>query len=170
MAEDKNKAEYTCTRVTPSMVVNGSIDSTDNILVEGPVYGNIKTSSNVTIKNTVVGDLSADNAALDGAKIKGNIKLSGTAAANGSSVVVGGIDAQALKLEGKVRGNVEVKESALLSETALLVGDITAQYVTAQTGARILGKIQTAGPNLSVDVDKEFDIPDFMNNENGGNF
>ncbi len=168
MADEKNKAEYTCTRVTPSMVITGDVSSSDNLLVEGPVYGNIDTSSNVTVKNLVLGNLNADSASLDGAKVKGDIKLSGTVAINDKSIVVGSVKSNALKLDGKVRGNINVNESALLSESALLVGDITAQYVTAQTGSRILGKITTIGLNQNTDIDKEFDLAEF--NTTGGDF
>ena len=171
MSEEKNIDEYTCTRITPSMIVNGSIDSSDNILVEGPVYGDINTSQNVTLKNVLVGDLKADNAALDSAKLKGNINLLGTIAADKNSVIAGNLKSKGLKLEGKVRGNMEIEESALLTETALLVGDISARYVTAQTGARIFGNITIAGPNLSTNFDEEFDIPDFnVDTQNGGSF
>ena len=170
MAEDKKAAEYTCTRVTPSMVITGDISSSDNILVEGQIFGNISTSSNVTAKNLIVGNIKADSAALDTARVKGNVDLDGTLAVNVNTIIVGDVSANALKLDGKIRGNVNVEESALLTESSLLFGDISAEYVTTQTGARINGCITVRGTNTAKDLESEFDLGDIANKPEGGGF
>ena len=163
----ENTAEYTCTRITPSMVVNGDISSSDNLLIEGRVFGNVNTDVNITASNLIVGDLKADSVTLNAARIKGNISLAGTLAIDENTIVVGDINAQAFKLSGKVRGNVNVNESALLTETALLVGNISAEYVATQTGSRINGTISTRGAQSQVDIEKEFDLGDIQTNEGG---
>lgn len=168
MADEKNKVEYTCTRITPAMTISGDITSTDNILIEGPVYGNVQTSANITAKNLIVGNISADSAVFEQVKIKGNIKLNGTLAVNDKSIIVGDINANALKLDGKVHGSIDLSESALLSETALLVGNISAQHVATQTGARINGIITTKSPHSSVNIDEEFDLGDIENHTKRG--
>lgn len=168
MAKDDNTAEYSCTRVTPNMVISGNVSSSDNLLIEGQVFGNISTSADVTVSNLIVGDLKARNVALNNARIKGNLDMSETLAVGNTTIIIGDISADAFKLSGKVRGNVFVNESALITETALLVGNIAAKYVTTQTGARISGAITTTANTNKIDVDSEFDLGDISNEEEGG--
>ena len=168
MAKNDNTAEYSCTRVTPSMVITGNISSSDNILLEGQVFGNINTAADVTATNLIVGDLKARSVALNNARIKGNLDMAETLAVTENTIIIGDISADALKLSGKVRGNIFVNESALLTETALLVGNITAEYVTTQTGARISGSITTTSAKSHIDIDSEFDLGDISNEEEGG--
>lgn len=168
MAKDDNTAEYSCTRVTPNMVITGNVSSSDNLLIEGQVFGNISTSADVTASNLIVGDLKARNVALNNARIKGNLDMQETLAVGSSTIIIGDISADAFKLSGKVRGNVFVNESALITQTALLVGNITAEYVTTQTGARISGSITTTANKNRIDVDSEFDLGDITNEDEGG--
>ncbi len=169
MAREQNTKDYSCTRVTPNMVVTGNIESTDNVLVEGQVFGNINTSADVTSSNLVVGDIRANSMGLNGAKIKGSLSLDGTLVIGQNTIVVGDIMADAIKVAGKVKGNINVKESALLGETALIVGDITAGDVSTQSGARINGTITTNQTKSIIDVDSEFDLGNLVAPEiNGG--
>ena len=158
MAKEESVKDYSCTRVTPHMVVTGNIESTDNVLVEGQVFGNINTSADVTSSNLVVGNIRANGVGLNGARIKGSLSLDGTLVIGLNTIVVGDINADAIKVVGKVKGNIVVKESALLGETALIVGDIKAGDVTTQSGARINGTITTNQSRSMIDVDSEFDL------------
>jgi len=170
MAKTENTTEYSCTRITPTMIVSGNVSSSDNLLIEGQVFGNISTSADVTASNLIVGDLKARNVALNSARIKGNLDMSETLAIGRNTIIIGDISADAFKLSGKVRGNVFVNESALLTETALLVGNITAEYVTTQTGARISGSITTTADKNRIDIESEFDLGDISNKEEGGDY
>ena len=163
MAKDENTTEYLCTRITPNMVVNGDISSSDNLLIEGQVFGNIDTSADVTANNLIVGNVKAGSVALNSARIKGDLEMDGALAIGDSTIVIGNVAADALKIAGKVRGDINVKESALLTETALIVGDITAAFVTTQSGARINGSITTTSARSEVDLDTEFDLGDIEN-------
>ncbi len=168
MEKNNNSAEYSCTRITPNMVITGDISSSDNLLIEGQVFGDINTSADVTANNLIVGNVKASSVALNSARIKGALDMDGTLAIGESTIVVGDISADALKVAGKVRGNIVVKESALITETALVVGDITANFVSTQAGARINGSIITTSTKSEIDIDAEFDLGDLSNGEDEG--
>ena len=172
MDKNQNTSEYSCTRITPNMVVTGNIVSSDNLLIEGQVFGDINTSADVTANNLIVGNIDAESVALNSARIKGDLSMNGTLAIGESTIVVGKISADALKIAGKVRGDIVVNESALLTESALVVGDITAAFVSTQSGARINGSIITTNTKSEIDLDEEFDLGDIsggMDNP-GGDF
>lgn len=168
MAKEQETMEYNCTRITPNMVVTGDIESSDNILIEGQVFGNVTTSADITASNLVVGNVKGGSIALSTARVKGSLTMQGTVAIGDGTIVVGDIKAEALKVVGKVKGNIHVTESALLAESALIVGDITAGYVTTQAGARINGTITTTYEQSTIDVDTEFDLGNLDSPEKGG--
>ena len=170
MEKNENTAEYSCTRITPSMVIAGDVSSSDNLLIEGQVFGNIDTSADVTANNLIVGNVKAGSVALNSARIKGDLEMDGTLAIGESTIVIGTVRADALKVAGKVRGDIVVKESALITESALVVGDITAAYVSTQAGARINGSIITTNTKSEIDIDAEFDLGDLENTDEGGTF
>ena len=171
MEKNENTAEYSCTRITPNMIINGDISSSDNLLIEGQVFGNVNTSADVTANNLIVGNVQAGSVALNSARIKGDLSMDGTLAIGESTIVVGAVSADALKVAGKVRGDIIVKESALITESALVVGDITAAFVSTQAGARINGSIITTNTKSEIDIDAEFDLGNIEGNEDeGGTF
>ena len=170
MDKNENTAEYSCTRITPNMIINGDISSSDNLLIEGQVFGNVNTSADVTANNLIVGNIQAGSVALNSARIKGDLSMDGTLAIGESTIVVGAVSADALKVAGKVRGDIIVKESALITESALVVGDITAAFVSTQAGARINGSIITTNTKSEIDIDAEFDLGDLENTDEGGTF
>lgn len=154
MSNEKNQ-ENACTRITNSMVVNGGITSSDNLLIEGQVLGDVTTDADLTASNLIVGNVKANNMSFNSARIKGNINTDGALAVGDSTIVIGNIDADALKISGKVQGNITAKQYILLTNTALIVGDITAAVVTTQAGSRINGTITSTS---QVDVASEFDL------------
>lgn len=165
MAKDKNTAEYSCTRVTSTMVINGSITSSDNLLIEGQVFGDVSTTADLTASNLIIGNVEAANMAFNTARIKGNINTDGALAIGDSTIIIGNLDAVALKVAGKIHGDVKAEESVLLTDSALVVGDIEAAVVTTQPGSRINGAIKTISTDSQLDIDTEFDLGDIPDPE-----
>ncbi|MDO5441449.1 MAG: polymer-forming cytoskeletal protein [Bacillota bacterium] len=156
----ENNQEKACTRITNSMVVNGGITSSDNLLIEGQVFGDVSTEADLTANNLIVGNVKANNMSFNSARIKGDVETDGALAVGDSTIVIGNIDADALKISGKVHGDITANQYILLTNTALIVGDITAAVVTTQAGSRINGTITTQTSASQVDVDSEFDLGD----------
>lgn len=145
-----------CTRVTSTMVIQGDIKSEDDIHVNGHVVGDIRTSANLTSTNLILGNVNAQNARLDGARIKGNVALRGDFTLGDRSVIVGDIACEHLKVAGKIKGNCNVKESASFSENAYLLGDIEAKDLATQQGAKIIGSIRIVCEEPDLDADFDF--------------
>lgn len=144
------------THITSTMVINGDIKSEDNILVEGQIYGNVQTAANLTSSNLIIGNLNAQNAALNDARLKGDINLDGHLNVNSGTVVIGDVACDSIKVSGKIKGNLDIKSSVVLKDRALISGNIIADDIAAEPGTRINGTISTRSD--SFDLDAEFDF------------
>lgn len=144
------------THITSTMVINGDIKSEDNILIEGQIYGNIHTSANLTSSNLIIGNLNAQNAALNDARLKGDIDIEGHLNVNAGTVVVGNVTCDSIKVSGKIKGDLDIKNAVVLRDKALISGNIVADDIAAEPGTRINGSISTRSD--SFDLDAEFDF------------
>ena len=158
MSDFENKDQFMYTRVTSTMVINGSIESEDNLLIEGKVYGDVTTSADASVSNLIIGNVKAENLVLDNARIKGNIETGSALNIEDRTIVVGDVKSESIKVGGKIKGNLEIEDSATLTETALVAGDVTAGYVITEAGARIQGNITTKRKDIHTDLDAEFDL------------
>lgn len=144
------------THITSTMVIEGDIKSEDNIMVEGQIFGNINTSANLTSSNLIIGNLNAQNAALNDARIKGDINLEGHLNVNAGTVVVGDVSCDSIKVSGKIKGDLDIRKAVVLRDKALISGNIVADDIAAEPGTRINGSISTRSD--SFDLDAEFDF------------
>ena len=124
--------------------------------MEGQIYGNVTTSANLTSSSLIIGDLSAQNATLNDARLRGDINISGHLNVNAGTVVVGDVTCDSLKVSGKIKGNLDIKMAVLLRDNALISGDIIADDIAAEPGTRINGSINTRSDGF--DLDAEFDF------------
>ena len=144
------------THITSTMVIEGDIKSEDNIMVEGQIFGNINTSANLTSSNLIIGNLNAQNAALNDARLKGDINLEGHLNVNAGTVVVGDVSCDSIKVSGKIKGDLDIRKAVVLRDKALISGNIVADDIAAEPGTRINGSISTRSD--SFDLDAEFDF------------
>lgn len=159
--------EYQGLVITPSMVINGDIRSSGNVLVEGKVFGNITCEGDATVKNVIVGDIKANSITLNGSKVKGSIKTKGMTSIGDNSIVVGNVKAGDVVVCGKLQGNINSKGNVSLEDTALVVGDINSSTVVSKSGARMRGSVSVAGGNSPESLDSEFKIPEEKLNDGG---
>ncbi len=145
------------TRITANMVVIGDITSSDRVDVFGRVRGDIQTEDDVVLEGVVEGGISGKNMLLQGSALRGNVLASGDVAIESGSVIVGNVQAENVKLDGKVKGNLFVSQMTQLTENALLVGDVETTGVAASVGSRIRGNIKTKQAN-DISEDEEFNL------------
>ncbi|MCR5482342.1 MAG: polymer-forming cytoskeletal protein [Clostridia bacterium] len=143
------------TRITANMVVIGDITSTDRVDIFGRVRGDIQTEDDIVLEGVVEGGISGRNMLLQGSALRGNVLASGDVAIESGSVIVGNVQAENVKLDGKVKGNLFVEQMTQLTENALLVGDVETTGVAASVGSRIRGNIKTKQAN-DISEDEEF--------------
>ena len=150
--------ENKATVITPNMVINGSVDSSDDILVGGTVVGDIKTSANIKVENLVLGNIDALNANVSTGRVKGQIdtKISFNLGAEG--VVVGNVNSNDIKISGKLKGNLEAENSIFMTSGSYVEGDVSSDDFSSEVGSRIVGRIFTRHTDSDYDFDAEFDF------------
>ncbi|MCQ2551143.1 MAG: polymer-forming cytoskeletal protein [Clostridia bacterium] len=143
--------------ITKSMVVEGSIKSKHDVIVQGTIYGNITTDANVQTSSVVVGNIKAKNASLENSRIKGNIEVKENARICEDTVLVGNVEGLNINVAGKIKGNIDAKDTISLKSTAIVAGDIITDKLLSDGTARIKGSV-TAARNATFDEDAEFDL------------
>ena len=88
------------TIIGPSVKVKGNFNSQGNIIIEGIVEGNLKTSGNVLIgnKSVITANINAKEAKVGG-QINGNIKIKGYLEITASAKIFGDIECSSLSIE-----------------------------------------------------------------------
>ena len=154
---EKPAAKGGTTKITENMVVVGDINSNDKLDIMGRVRGDIQTSDDLVVEGIVEGGLSGKNMLLQGSALKGNVLATGDVAIEAGSVIVGNVQAENVKLDGKVKGNLFVAQMTQLTENALLLGDVETTGVAASVGSRIRGNIITKQLN-NISEEDEFNL------------
>lgn len=143
------------TCITSGMVIRGEVESTNDIISHGEVHGNVTTTGDITSYKKIAGDIKAGNLVLLGARVDGNVSLSGNMKVGEESILVGNIECKNIQVLGKIQGNLSIKESVVLQKKALVVGDITSTEFVSEPGTKIRGSV-SAWEDEEIDVDKLF--------------
>ncbi len=152
-ADDDN-----CTHLTSTMVIKGNFKSSDDLYIDGSVYGDIKTDATIHAKGLVGGNITAASTFLTGeAKVKGNFALKEDFVVGENVAIIGDVKCKNAHISGKIKGNCDIEDSATLTSTALLAGDIIVSEISTAQGARIVGAVTTRAPQ-NFDFDAEFDF------------
>lgn len=162
LIESQNYAEvkeYETTVIGEGVVITGSIQAEGPVDLHGVVKGDIVTKSDFRLGGRLLGNLDADNAHIDGGRMRGNIRVTGHASVDEESVVLGSIKASSMELNGRVKGDLEVKGFLVLGASAVVNGKVTTGRVLIQDGAMCCGELKvTAAPNLEevfVEIEKD---------------
>lgn len=144
--------------ITSTMVVNGQVESSDDIKILGKVNGDVRVTSNAVIEGKVIGNVKIQNLSVSGA-VKGDITANGNIKIGEPAVIVGNIKSQNIVIDGKVKGNLDTAESTEVSASALIAGDIVTEYLDSERGSVISGKVTTKDTKKFIfDEQKLFDI------------
>ena len=142
--------------VSKGTSVNGDLESSDAVFIEGKVNGNITADSDVGVNGLICGDISARNVHYQNAGVKGNSVVKQSATLDKSAVVVGDITAENISVDGKVKGQVMANSKLMLDKNALISGGIVAGNIIISDGARINASI-TITSSEAID-DSNFNI------------
>ncbi|MFZ9504672.1 MAG: bactofilin family protein [Cyclobacteriaceae bacterium] len=88
------------TNVVKGTVIQGNIETTGNMRIEGKVTGNVMSSSKIALGpvSAVLGDISAMNADIEG-EVKGNLEIGELLTLKSTAVVEGDIQTSKLVVE-----------------------------------------------------------------------
>lgn len=125
--------------ITPGMTINGDLDSSGSIEVEGRINGNIRCNGKLTVTGMINGNSSASEVFADAARIDGEINATGTVKVGAGSVVIGNITATSAVIAGAVKGDIDVKGPVVVDTSAIVMGNVKSRSVQINNGAVIEG-------------------------------
>ncbi|MGP1569714.1 MAG: bactofilin family protein [Eubacteriales bacterium] len=138
-----NQDDVGTTIITKNTVIEGNIKSFENIELNGNVKGKIETTKNVGVSGCVQGNIAATDVLLEGAQIKGNILSKGALLMDKETLLLGDVEAQNTRVDGKIKGEVHIGGNGEFLSNSVVVGDITVSNFYVQYGARMQGYINT---------------------------
>ena len=89
------------------------------------------------------GNIEATDVLLEGAQIKGNILSKGALLMDKDTLLLGDIEAQNTRVDGKIKGEVNIGGNGEFLSNSVVVGNITVSNFYVQYGARMQGYINT---------------------------
>jgi cytoskeletal protein CcmA (bactofilin family) len=96
------------TIIGPQIKVKGNFHGQGNIIIEGMVEGDIKTTNFLLIDNkaVIIANVEAKDAKING-EVKGNIKVQGYLEIGATAKIIGDIEANEISIErgGTINGN-----------------------------------------------------------------
>ncbi len=136
--------------ITSGMRINGDLESTGSIDVEGVIQGNVTCNGKLTVTGTIVGNSMSSEFFADSAKIEGEINTAGTVKVGVGSVVVGNITATSAVIAGAVKGDIDVQGPVVVDTSAVVMGNIKSRSVQINNGAVIEGFCSQAYAEVDV--------------------
>ena len=134
--------ENETTYILSGTVIHGSIVSSDNIMIEGCVEGDIVSEKDVNVYGGSTGGIKAQNVHVKDATVQGELYVADTVLISHESNVNGPIRATDIKIKGNVVGNIKADNRLNLFSTALVKGNIQANKVTMEEGAIFRGDMR----------------------------
>ena len=159
------------TIITAGTVITGSIQSKENVLVEGIVEGHVEAKNiviqnggqvkegaaaeeNLEIHGNIDGDISGKNVRLCQSKIRGNITSEGRISVDKDSILNGDVtEGEDIDIYGRVRGMISVTGKATIHRGSIVKGSVRCHDIYLETGARFQGSVeQVVAEDISDDL------------------
>ncbi len=137
--------------ITKGMTINGNLESTGSINVEGTINGDITCNGKLVITGFVDGNSNSAEFFADAAKVNGEVHTTGTAKIGVGSVVKGNIIATSAVIAGAVKGDIDVQGPVVVDTSAVVVGNIKSRSVQINNGAVIEGFCSQTYSDVDVD-------------------
>lgn len=129
------------TTIHEDSVINGDIQTGDDLIIYGKILGNVTSTSNVTVFGNVEGTIICENAILKNATIHGDIDCKGKMDVSEATVVHGNVQTDVLMSGGKIKGNVSVNDALCFTSTAVIIGDVQCKELQVEQGACMQGNV-----------------------------
>lgn len=120
-------------------VINGNIEMTGQLEMNGEVNGNISSSDRIDICGNVKGNIKANDLYSKDSFIEGDISCVQGAVIRENTVILGNIAAESLVVDGAIQGNLDIKGCVKVGEKAIIDSDIKAKSLEVSNGAAING-------------------------------
>lgn len=139
-AVDPQPQENPLTCITEGVVINGSIESKNDLLIQGVINGDVVCKGAVTMTGAISGKVEANSFVLDGGVLEGSIK-SVTVAEIYEGRVKGDILASDIVITGVVEGNINAGNFCKIFNGGSITGDISTRSIFVSEDSLICGNI-----------------------------
>lgn len=139
------------TIITSGTRINGNVDSTGSLEIQGNVHGDVKCNGKLTITGVLIGNSSSAEFFADTSKIEGEVMSTGTVKIGMGSVIIGNITATSAVIAGAVKGDIDVQGPVVIDSSAVIVGNIKSKSVQINNGAVIEGFCSQCYSDIDMD-------------------
>lgn len=129
------------TVVSRASIINGGIQTRENVTIEGVVNGDIASKGKVIVKGKVDGNISGFDAEIYCDELIGDINCEAKIVIQASTKIKGNLYSTRSTILGVVEGNITAKETVELSASAVVYGDIRSNTITIADGAVVYGMV-----------------------------
>lgn len=129
------------TVVSRASIINGGIQTRENVTIEGVVNGDIASKGKVIVKGKVDGNISGFDADIYCDELVGDINCEAKITIQATTKIKGNLYSTRSTILGSVEGNITAKETVELSNSAVVYGDIKANSIIVADGAVIYGMV-----------------------------
>ena len=129
--------------IAPGTVLVGTLQSSGNVEIAGTMEGDVCAEGNVKLSSDLKGNVKAANLHLNGARLNGDVVVSGKVLLDKDSFIKGKISADELNCFGVVVGDLSISKNAELKAGASVSGNITTNTLVLEKEVRVIGDIDT---------------------------
>ena len=142
------------TVVNAQTVIEGSITAKGTVRIGGQVNGDIVSEGDVFITGSVGGNVKGNGISINGGSVVGNLKAAVNVQIENGSAVIGNVEAESLRCNGKCKGDLTVSGEVVLDKDAVIQGNITGGRLSVAMGASISGfvKIHPDEPETATQI------------------
>ena len=147
------------TMIATGTMIQGPVHAAGDLELWGELQGDVQSQGNLKLCGKLTGKASGESISLCGAKVQGDICAKGAVHVDEASVLIGGLTAQSLVMNGRAKGDITVRENLTLDSHAIVCGNISAKKLTIAEGAVLQGEVK-----ITADMDKAFQAPEEKKN------
>lgn len=129
------------TTVSRGSIINGGIQTRENVVVDGVVNGDISSKGKVSVKGKVDGNISGFDVDICCDELVGDIVCESKIVIQATTRIKGNLYANRATVLGTVEGNIVAKDNIEIAQNAVIFGDIKANTVSVSEGAVIYGMV-----------------------------
>lgn len=129
------------TTISRATIINGGIQTRENIVVEGIVNGDILSKGKVTVRGKVDGNITGYDIELSCEELAGDINCESKAVIHEATKLKGNLYTGKATVVGTIEGNIIARENIELLGNAVVYGDIKATSISVSEGAVIYGMV-----------------------------
>lgn len=133
--------EAQATVISDNTKIIGTINTDSKLIIAGVVEGDIESSNDMMMTGSIRGDIKCKSAVVN-AEIYGDLDVADRLNIKSDSKITGNISAGYVEIAGEICGNIKSLATTKLYSSANVRGDITTASIMIENGAVLKGNIE----------------------------